>query len=256
MLQTTADKLHARSIALVQHLDTDMGKILLIWTALASLACGLRIMVTWPAASLAYKLTALAPYVLVVGAPVASLLLAMHWFRDAQNFPQPRSRLARVGRWRQVSAEEARSMPHYGVTGIMASLLLGMLINVPVRSLEFLAAIPAVTAHPHWLGPLSTLMLADVVLLSSLYCVAFVAAFRRVPLFPRLLVAIWLIDILMQLLIARVMAGEGLPAGVEQALATLLTGNVKKVLISVGLWLPYLLLSQRVNVTYRHRVPA
>jgi hypothetical protein len=31
---------------------------------------------------------------------------------------------------------------------------------------------------------------------------------------------------------------------------------VKKVLISVTIWLPYLLLSKRVNVTYRSRVPA
>jgi hypothetical protein len=43
---------------------------------------------------------------------------------------------------------------------------------------------------------------------------------------------------------------------VASALHTLLEGNVKKVLISMALWLPYLLLSTRVNVTYRHRVPA
>ncbi len=36
----------------------------------------------------------------------------------------------------------------------------------------------------------------------------------------------------------------------------LLVGNVQKVLISMGLWLPYLLLSKRVNVTFRSRVPA
>jgi hypothetical protein len=47
-----------------------------------------------------------------------------------------------------------------------------------------------------------------------------------------------------------------LPGDVAAALQTLLTGNVKKVLISVCLWLPYLLLSTRVNVTYRQRVPA
>jgi hypothetical protein len=53
------------------------------------------------------------------------------------------------------------------------------------------------------------------------------------------------------------MAGtEGLPAGVGSALHGLLDGNAKKVLISVALWLPYLLLSTRVNVTYRNRVPA
>ena len=53
------------------------------------------------------------------------------------------------------------------------------------------------------------------------------------------------------------MAGTtDLPATVADALHSLLDGNVKKVLISVCLWLPYLLLSTRVNVTFRHRVPA
>jgi hypothetical protein len=47
-----------------------------------------------------------------------------------------------------------------------------------------------------------------------------------------------------------------LPAEVANALHSLLEGNVKKVLISAGLWLPYLLLSTRVNVTFRHRLPA
>jgi len=57
--------------------------------------------------------------------------------------------------------------------------------------------------------------------------------------------------------IARAVAGtEGLPGPVADALHTLLDGNVKKVLISVCLWLPYLLLSKRVNVTFRHRVEA
>jgi len=31
---------------------------------------------------------------------------------------------------------------------------------------------------------------------------------------------------------------------------------VKKALISIAIWLPYLLLSRRVNLTYRLRVPA
>ena len=33
-----------------------------------------------------------------------------------------------------------------------------------------------------------------------------------------------------------------------------LVANVKKVLISVVIWLPYLLISNRVNVTFRQRV--
>jgi hypothetical protein len=86
--------------------------------------------------------------------------------------------------------------------------------------------------------------------------IAFVAALRRVPLFPRLLVAIWIGDLAMQLVTALfVSSAGGLPPAVATALHSVLDGNVKKVLISIALWLPYLLLSTRVNVTYRHRVP-
>jgi hypothetical protein len=140
----------------------------------------------------------------------------------------------------------------------MVSLLVGMLLNVPVRAAEYLAAMPTLSGSvPPWLSTLHLLMTLDVVLLSSLYTIAFVAALRRVPLFPRLLMAIWLLDIAMQLAIAKfTVAQGGLPPTVATALHTLLDGNVTKVMISVGLWLPYLLLSKRVNVTYRNRVAA
>jgi hypothetical protein len=100
-------------------------------------------------------------------------------------------------------------------------------------------------------------MTFDVVLFGCLYMIAFVAALRRVPLFPRLLVAIWLADLAMQLFTASLVSNAGgVPPLVASALHSMLEGNVKKVLISMALWLPYLLLSTRVNVTYRHRVPA
>ena len=88
--------------------------------------------------------------------------------------------------------------------------------------------------------------------------VAFVAALRRVRHRSRgLLAAIWACDIAMQLGTASLVDHAGhVPPAVADALTTMLTGNVKKTLISIGLWLPYLLLSTRVNVTYRHRVPA
>ncbi len=252
--------LYARSVAMVQGFDGGMRRILLYWVMAASFASGIRIAGSGVAApvDLAVQLQSWFPYVLVVGAPVASLMLAFHWFKDGRDFAQPETRLARFGQWRTVGGAEARRLPLYGVTGIMASLLLGMLLNIPVRTLEFLAAIPALpAAAPGWFGTLYTLMLADVVLLSSLYAIAFVAALRHVPLFPRLLAVIWGIDILMQIGIARYMGGvEGFPEGVAEGLHALLEGNLKKVLISMSLWTPYLLLSKRVNLTFRHRVPA
>jgi len=77
-----------------------------------------------------------------------------------------------------------------------------------------------------------------------------------VPLFPRLLVAIWGVDLAMQLGIAQVMSQmPDLPRGVAAGLGAVLDGNIKKVLISAALWAPYLLLSRRVNLTYRSRAP-
>jgi hypothetical protein len=65
------------------------------------------------------------------------------------------------------------------------------------------------------------------------------------------------LDLFIQLLTAQlVVRTTGLPPAVAGALHELLDGNVTKVLISAGLWLPYLLLSTRVNVTFRHRLPA
>jgi hypothetical protein len=61
----------------------------------------------------------------------------------------------------------------------------------------------------------------------------------------------------MQLFTAKLVMSTGaVPPAVADALQQILTGNSKKVLISMALWLPYLLLSTRVNVTYRHRIPA
>ena len=139
----------------------------------------------------------------------------------------------------------------------MVSLVVGMMLNVPIRALEYLAAMPPMPASPpHWASVLHFAMTLDVVLFTSLYMIAFVAALRRVPLFPRLLVAIWIGDVAMQLVTAQMVSSTGLPPAVADALHSLLMGNVKKVLISMVLWVPYLLLSTRVNVTYRHRLPA
>jgi hypothetical protein len=247
---------NTRSIALVAKLKHGQDRLILYWVALASLASSFRIS-SGSAADLGEWLAICAPYLLLVAAPAASFLLASRWFKDGHGLPKPSFHLLPLGRWRAVSAADARALPLYGCTGIMASLLVGILINIPVRALEFLAAMPVLSgAAPTWFGSLYTLMLADVVLLSSLYAVAFVAALRQVPLFPRLLAAIWACDVLVQLAIGKLMAAvDGLPAEVASPLGDLLEGNLKKALISVALWSPYLILSKRVNLTFRHRIP-
>jgi hypothetical protein len=139
----------------------------------------------------------------------------------------------------------------------MASLLIGMLLNVAIRSFEFLLAVPAMNHHaPEWGTTIFHMMAFDVIAMNFLYGVCFVMALRSIPLFPRMLLFAWFMDLFMQLAIARSVASVAdLPATVALALQELLSGNVTKVLISVAVWLPYLLLSERVNVTYRSRRP-
>ena len=256
MFESASRKLHLKSAVMLSCLEARIDRILQGWLLIAGLASAARIASS--SAHGPFGVGGLLPYLLLILAPFASIVLAMRWFADADNLPQPNTRLAKLGRWRAVTKQEARSHPLYGTTGIMVSLVVGMLLNVPVRAAEYLAAMPAISgAVPPWLSTLHMLMTLDVVLLSSLYAIAFVAALRRVPLFPRLLVTIWVVDVLMQISIAKfTVAQGGLPPLVANALHTLLDGNVTKVMVSVGLWLPYLLLSKRVNVTYRQRVPA
>jgi hypothetical protein len=236
-------------------LDVRLPRILTLWLLIAGLACAARLATAVPIGP-GFAYTA-APYVLLVVAPVASAWLALRWFANGDHQSQPTTRLAISGRWRSVSRAEAQRHPLYGTSGIMVSLLVGMLLTVPMRAVQYLASIPPLPQQaPVWLSTMHVAMSFDMVLFTSLYSIAFVAALRRVPLFPRLLVAIWLADITMQLAIASLVgSAPHLPPEVGGALHPLLDGNVKKVLISSCLWLPYLLLSTRVNVTYRSRIP-
>ena len=255
-LSAVSQRLSVKAAAMLSSIEDNLDRIMLGWLFLAAMASAARIALSPVNGTLG--LGSLLPYVLLVFVPAVSMVLALRWFGDGDTQEQPTIRLARVGRWQDVPRSEARLHPLFGAGGIMVSLLVGMLINVPFRALEYLGAMPALSgAVPPWLGILHTMMTLDVVLISSLYAIAFVAALRHVPLFPRLLVAIWCLDLAMQLMTAQLVAGAaGLPPAVASALHALLDGNVKKVLISVALWLPYLLLSRRVNVTYRSRLPA
>lgn len=256
MFDRISANMRSRSAALLFSIDNRLDRILQWWLVLAGLASMARIAFS-PRSLPVSGFSTFSSYMLLVVAPFASTLLALRWFSDGHLQPQPTTRLARFGQWRTVTRGEAERHPLYGTSGIMVSLLVGMMLNVPVRALEYFAAMPPIPdVAPRWLSTLHFAMTFDVVVFCSLYMIAFVAALRKVPLFPRLLLAIWLGDLAMQVVTAQLVAGTHVPVAVAGALEPFLMGNVKKVLISIALWLPYLLLSTRVNVTYRHRVPA
>jgi hypothetical protein len=197
-------------------------------------------------------------YTLVIVAPIMGYLVARHAFAAQATQTQPRYRFAILGHWRHLSADDARGKAAFGPVGFMASLLVGMILNVVIRTFEFFTAVPAMSYHaPAWGQTLFTFMALDVVVTGFFYMVAFVMALRSVPLFPRMLLFAWVIDVTMQLIIADQMAAVGgVPQSVVQPLLTLISGNITKVAISAVVWLPYLMLSERVNVTYRHRTDA
>jgi hypothetical protein len=238
-------------------LEANLIRIMFGWVMVLSVAAGLRLAFpVRPIMRLPDYLAAGLPYVLIIATPIVAIALALRWFPQGAALSQPRLRLARVGRWCDVDAATAQSDPLFGVGGVMFSLLVGTLLNIPMRTLEFMSAVPvAGPGAPLWYGVLFRALLANVVMLSALYAVAFVAALRAVPLFPRLMAAIWSVDIAMQFIVAyAVTSTAGLPAAVGRSLFTLLDGNVKTAVISAALWCPYLLLSPRINLTYRLRV--
>lgn len=247
----------ARSRALVSFLDVRLEAAIGAWIGTVVVLGLVKVWVApLPAHGLSEALIALMPYLLIALAPVAGYRVAAGSFPRGLLSAQPSVRLCRYGAWQQVNPVAARQDPFFGPTGFMASLLIGILLNVPFRSLEFIAAIPAIApGAPAWAHSLMFAMTIDLVVMNFFYMVCFVMALRSVPLFPRMLLFAWMADITLQLGIASWIGGRAdLPPSIGAALGHLLHGNIQKVLVSVFLWLPYLILSERVNVTFRQRV--
>ena len=255
MLTAARHHFDARSRALLLSIEGGLSRMMLAWGVLVTAACGLRI-ATSPVAASPAAATWIG-YALVAAAPIGSMLAALHWFRDGAGIGAGALALDRR-RYRALPLAQAQAHPLYGASGLMVSLLVGLLVTIALRTFEYFAALPALAANvPAWLAVLQFVLTLDVVLFTGLYAVAFVAALRNAPIFPPMLAMIWAADLAMQLGIAQAVSAQAdVPVAVGTALHRLLDGHVVKVLASVGLWMPYLLLSTRANVTYRHRLPS
>lgn len=248
-------ELHRRSCALASLLVVRMETLIASCVAV-TVALGLVkvLLAPLPPADPATAIAMMLPFLLVAAAPLAGYRVTANSFPLSQIWAQPTVRLARYGTWRHLDVLAARSSPAYGPTGLMASLLAGIMLNVPFRTAEYMLAVPAMgPGTPDWAGSLLLVMTIDLVAMNFWYMACGVMAMRGVPLFPRTLVFAWCIDVILQLSIATWAATADLPAPVTAALHSLLNGNIDKVLISALVWLPYLILSERVNVRFRHR---
>lgn len=256
---TYLGSLYEKSLSITAFLQARMGVLAIAWLLFTVPLALLRLAYSAsPIHSMADALGIVLAYSLVIAAPIAGFVIARGAFGSAKALRQPSFRISPPGRWRRLSRSEARQNPVFGPVGFMASLLIGMLLNVVVRTGEFFMAVPAMNHHaPGWGQAMFMVMSMDVVVTSFFYMVAFVMALRSIPMFPRMLAFAWAVDIVMQFAIAKqiTMAGN-IPPMVVEPLLTLLDANITKVLISAAVWLPYLILSERVNVTYRQRLAA
>jgi predicted neutral ceramidase superfamily lipid hydrolase len=257
-LASARRSLHRRSLVLIVAAERRLGLIAVIWTGLVGIALAGRLAATVHVHGAAmYWFASLALYALIALAPLAGIILAARAFPRGALIALPEIALARIGRWRQLDPLTAHAHPSFGASGLMAGFAIGLLINIAVRTSEFLMAVPAIAAVSNgWSHMLFLTLAIDCILFNLLYAAAFIMAVRHAPWFPRVMLLIWLADIMSQLLIAQLLGTTPLPGSVAAALTGLLTANVQKTLISIALWLPYLLLSERVNVTYRRRVRA
>lgn len=245
-----------RSRAVALFLDHRLEAMIGAWLALVTVIGLLKVgLAPVPPHNAIAAAAMVLPFLLVAISPVLGYRIAQASFPRQVIGAQPALRLSRYGRWRPLDVLTARNHPAFGAGGFMVSLIAGILLNVPFRSAEFLMAVPAIGAGaPDWASLLLTTMTIDVVVMNFFYAVCFVMALRSAPLFPRMLLFAWTVDILLQLSIAQTIgAAPGLPLPVADALHGLLHGNIQKVLISAALWLPYLIVSERVNVTFRSR---
>lgn len=146
--------------------------------------------------------------------------------------------------------------PSYGAGGLMLSLLFALVAIAVLRGLTFLTAIPAAGSDSSaWLDSLHSWLTADATLACTLYAIAFAAGLRRSAHFPALLASAWAIDLAMQLVMGHAAETMMLPPAVGDAFAGLLQSNLTRLLVSIAIWLPYLVMSERVAVTYRHELP-
>ena len=258
LIFAAANRAEAESRRIISWVSGNLLNLALGWTTIVLLIAGIRVATSpTPADTWLHFAELVLPYMVVALSPILGFLVGRDAFRGKARLRHRQFRFARIGKWKSLDVREAMRHPSFGPVGFMASLVIGMLLNVVLRTIEFAISVPALsTAAPEWGFRLFWLIAADTAIMSFFYGVCFIMALRSVPLFPKMLLFVWIIDIMSQLTIAQWITGYAIPGVVAAPLESLLSGNIHKVLISMTIWLPYLILGERVNVTFRHRIPA
>lgn len=250
----------AKSRDVIRLIDRHLPKIIAAWAVLVAIMGATKLVRLHQAMDRPLPLAVILPlaaiYLLIALTPLAAWQIVSSAFSTEKSLSRPSFSMAVAGTWQRLTRAEALRRDGYGIEGFLASLVAGIVLSIFVRLGQYALAMPAIPMQgPDWAVALFTAMTADLLIMTFLYSTCLAMALRGAPLFPRMLLYTWLYDICMQLGIARyAMSVASMPAEIGPAMQPFLDGNIKKVLISVAIWLPYLLLSKRINLTFRHRV--
>jgi len=170
--------------------------------------------------------------------------------------------------WRQLSPQEAGQHPLYGVRGWLLFFMILVVIAMAVRIYGLLVGPAMDTPGDVQVEVNATFVTAFNAIAIVLYAFVLFMAFSYHPAFPTVAIAaLWIgvaLDVVGMLFFpteitvtgGRPEARQVLQQQIDQtATASLTIGLIVNVVIALLLtW--YFLSSKRVNVTYRHRVPA
>lgn len=248
-----------RSRSILRFFDMRMEDIITVWILLILAFATVKVMnaPTRPA-DVWQALGMSLPFLALAAAPVLGYRFAAGRLPSGPISEQPSIRAMRSEAWRPASSHEVSRISRRGPGVFLVSLIVGIVLNVPVRALEFLAIVPAVSPNdPMWVHALVTALTVDAVVMGFAYMVCFVMALRSAPLFPRAMALAWGLDVLMQIGIASYISTRvELPAGIAAPLTEILNNNIYKVAISAAIWAPFLMVSNSVNLVFRRRVRA
>lgn len=195
------------------------------------------------------------PFLALAGSPALGYRVAQATLAQGVLTARPAPWLARLRPWPTFAPSGSDQASGAVPVGLLASLIVGLLFNVVVRSLEFVMVAPAINPQdPAWAHVLMKCLSLNVIAMNVAYMACFALALGRSPAFPRILVITWICDAVFQYGIAIHVSQTAIPPRIAVLLGKLLVGSVDQVALSAITWLPYLLLSEQVNTMFRQRV--
>ncbi|MEP5374288.1 MAG: hypothetical protein ABJQ14_00610, partial [Hyphomicrobiales bacterium] len=144
--QSLGAKGQSRSTLAINIVSRKLLAISMAWLTVIGLFGAMRVLLSpTPAMDSGQLLELAVPYLLVALSPIAGFFIGRAAFRGKAARQTSSVHLSTIGKWRNLTPLQAVRHPSFGPIGFLASLVIGMMLNVVLRTGEYLLAIPALT---------------------------------------------------------------------------------------------------------------